>query len=64
MDTLFLNRVRQGLLRKRDGLAEWFRATPPAKKELFLGPSEERSVRMRLGVIEDTIAKVDSKTLI
>ena len=63
MDTLFLNRVRQGLLRKRDSLAEWFGATPPAKKELFLGPSEERSVRMRLGVIEDTIAKVDSKTL-
>ena len=63
METLFLNRVRQGLLRKRDSLSECFRATPRAKKELLLGPSEEWSVRMRLGVIEDTIAKADSKTL-
>jgi len=63
MDTFVLERIRQGLLRKRDSLAEWFHATPLAKKEVLLGPLKEQSVQNRLEVIDDTIARVDSKTL-
>jgi len=63
MDTFGLERLRRGLLRKRDSLAEWFTATPLIKKEVLLGPSKEQSVQNRLDVIDETIAKVDSKTL-
>jgi sigma-B regulation protein RsbU (phosphoserine phosphatase) len=63
MDTLALDRIRQSLLRKRDSLNAWFHSTPPVKKEVLLGPSKEQSVRTRLEVIDDTIAKADSKTL-
>lgn len=63
MDSFGLERLRQGLLRKRDSLAEWFHATPLVKKEVVLGPSKEQAVQNRLDVIEETIAKVDSKTL-
>ncbi len=63
MDTIVLERIRQGLLRKRDSLSEWFHATSPVKKEVLLGTSKEQSVHTHLDVIDDTIAKVDSKTL-
>ena len=63
MDTFLLERIRQGLLRRRDSLTEWFHATPLVKKEVLLGPLKEQSVRARLDVIDDTIAKVDSQTL-
>ena len=63
MDTFVLERVRQGLLRKRDSLAGWFHATPLAKKEVLLGPSKEQSVGNRIDVIDDStivICKVRS----
>jgi sigma-B regulation protein RsbU (phosphoserine phosphatase) len=63
MEALILERIRDGLLQKRDRLAEWLHATPPEKKEVLLGPSTEQSVHTRLEVIDDTISKADSKTL-
>ena len=63
MEALNLQRMRKGLLQKRDSLTEWLHATPMDKKEVLLGPSTEQSVRTRLDVIDDTISKADSKTL-
>ena len=63
MEALILERMRKGLLQKRDRLTEWLNATPLGKKEVLLGPSTEQSVHCCLDVIDDTIAKADSKTL-
>jgi RNA polymerase-binding transcription factor DksA len=63
MEALNLQRMRKGLLQKRDSLTEWLHATPMDKKVVLLGPSTEQSVRTRLDVIDDTISKADSKTL-
>ena len=63
MEALILERVRKGLLQKRDSLNEWLQATPLVKKEVLLGPLTEQSVRTHLDVIDDTILKADSKTL-
>ena len=63
MEALILERMRKGLLQKRDRLTEWLNATPLDKKEVLLGPSTEQSVRTRLEVIDNTISKADSKTL-
>ncbi len=63
MEALILERMRKGLLQKRDRLTEWLHATPLGKKEVLLGPSTEQSVHARLDVIDDAISKADSKTL-
>ena len=63
METLLLERMRNGLLQKQDGLTEWLHATPLSKKKVLLGPSTEQSVHARLDVIDDAISKADSKTL-
>jgi len=63
MEGLILERMRKGLLQRRDSLSAWLHATPPVKKQLLLGPSTERSVHARLDVIDGAITKADSKTL-
>jgi sigma-B regulation protein RsbU (phosphoserine phosphatase) len=61
MEALILERMRKGLLQKRDRLTEWLQATPLDKKKVLLGPSTEQSVRTRLDVIDDTLSKAHSK---
>ena len=63
METSIVERIREDLLRKRDSLTQWLHLTPLVKKEVLLGPSTEQSVRTRLDVIDETLAKADSKTL-
>jgi sigma-B regulation protein RsbU (phosphoserine phosphatase) len=63
MEAITLERVRKGLSRKRDSLTAWLHATPPGKKEVLLGPSTERAVHARLGVIDAALSKADLKTL-
>ncbi len=63
MEALTLERMREGLLQKRDRLTEWLQATPLGKKEVLLGPLSEQSVHCCLDVIDDAISKADSKTL-
>jgi sigma-B regulation protein RsbU (phosphoserine phosphatase) len=63
MEGLILERVRKGLLQKRDSLTAWLHATPSGKKEVLLGPSTEQSVQARLDGIDAAITKADSKTL-
>lgn len=63
MEGLVLERVRNGLLQKRDSLTAWLHTTPSVKKAVLLGPSTERSVHARLDVIDDAISKADSRTI-
>jgi sigma-B regulation protein RsbU (phosphoserine phosphatase) len=63
MEALLLERMRKGLLQKKNNLTEWLHATPLDKKQVLLGPLTEQSVRTRLDVIDDTISKADTKTL-
>ncbi len=63
MEALIFERLRKGLLQKRDSLTEWLQATPLGKKEILLGPSNEQSVHDRLEVIDDALSKADSRTL-
>ena len=63
MESLLLERMRNGLLQKQDNLTEWLHATPLGKKKVLLGPLTEQSVHARLDVINDAISKADSRTL-
>jgi phosphoserine phosphatase RsbU/P len=63
METFILDRIRNGLLQKREWLTEWLHSTPLHKKEVILGPSTEQSVLCCVDVIDEAIRKADSKTL-
>jgi sigma-B regulation protein RsbU (phosphoserine phosphatase) len=63
MQTNTLHRLRDGLARKRDILAEWLHTTARGKKEVLLGPASEAAVRVRLEVLDGALAKADSQTL-
>jgi hypothetical protein len=63
MEASILERMRKGLLQKRDRLTVWLQATRLDIKEVLLGPSSEQSVHGCLDVINDALSKADSKTL-
>jgi sigma-B regulation protein RsbU (phosphoserine phosphatase) len=63
MEAFILDRIRNGLLQKREWLTDWLHSTPLIKKEVMLGPSTEQSVICCVDVIDEVIAKADSKTL-
>lgn len=63
MEARIVERIRQGLLEKRDSLTEWLRATPLNKKEIFLGPSTTQAVQVRLDAIDSAISKAESGAL-
>jgi hypothetical protein len=58
-----LEDIRKNLFEKRDCINDWLHATPFGKKEVFLGPSTEQAVHIRLDAIDDAISKADSRTL-
>jgi serine phosphatase RsbU (regulator of sigma subunit) len=59
VEARIVERIRQGLLEKRDSLTEWLHATPLNKKEIFLGPSTTQAVQARLGAIDTAIGLVE-----
>ena len=63
MEAFILDRIRNGLLHKREWLTEWLHSTPLNKKEVMLGPSTEQSVLCCVDVIDEAITKAESKTL-
>ena len=63
MEAFILDRIRNGLLQKREWLTEWLHSTPLNKKEVMLGPSTEQSVLCCVDVIDEAITKAESKTL-
>jgi sigma-B regulation protein RsbU (phosphoserine phosphatase) len=63
MEAFILDRIRNGLLQKREWLTEWLYSTPLNKKEIMLGPSTEQSVICCVDVIDEAITKAESKSL-
>jgi sigma-B regulation protein RsbU (phosphoserine phosphatase) len=63
MEAFILDRIRNGLLQKREWITEWLHSTPFHKKEVLLGPSTEQSVLCCVDVIDEAIKKAESKTL-
>ena len=63
METRVLERVRAGLVEQRRNLTEWLRATPPQKKQIRLGPADERAVQAHLTVLDTALEKVENQTL-
>jgi len=63
MDPEVLKQIRESLSEKRDNLAEWFRTTPPPKRQARLGPADEQAVHMHLQVLDTAVEKAASGTL-
>ncbi|MCZ7571368.1 MAG: PP2C family protein-serine/threonine phosphatase [Ardenticatenaceae bacterium] len=63
MESTVFERIRGGLLEKRQNLTDWLRATPAPTRQLRLGPADERAVRVHLHVLDTALEKTASKTL-
>jgi phosphoserine phosphatase RsbU/P len=55
MQTDVINRIREGLLEKRESLEQWQVTTPEPQKELELGEADESAVEAQLQVIETSL---------
>lgn len=55
MQTSVINRIREGLLEKRESLEQWQVATPEPRKQLELGDSDVSAVVTQLQVIETSL---------
>lgn len=62
MQTSVINRIREGLLEKRESLEQWQVATPEPKKQLELGFADESAVGKQLDVIETSLEKMEEGT--
>lgn len=63
MDTQILQRIRENLQRQRQNLLAWLQDTPAAKKQIFLGPAQEKSVQAHLQTLDEALHKAENKTL-
>jgi sigma-B regulation protein RsbU (phosphoserine phosphatase) len=63
MDTKFLQSLRENLQRQQQNLSDWLQRTPAAKKQIHLGPSDEKAAQAHLQTIEVALAKADDRTL-
>ena len=59
MQTSVINRIREGLLGKKETLEQWQVATPEAEKQLELGFANESAVDTQLEVIENALEQMD-----
>lgn len=55
MQTEVINRIREGLLEKRESLEQWQVTTPEPLKELQLGEADESAVYAQVQVIETSL---------
>ena len=63
MEASVFERIRGSLLEKRDNLTDWLSRTPPAERQLRLGPADEGAVHAHLEVIDTSLEKIDGQTL-
>jgi sigma-B regulation protein RsbU (phosphoserine phosphatase) len=63
VDSKVFERIRGGLLEKRQHLTDWLSTTPAPKKQVGLGPANERAVQAHLDVIDTALEEAASKTL-
>jgi sigma-B regulation protein RsbU (phosphoserine phosphatase) len=63
MDLSFLTNVRSGLQNKRQGLSDLLTRTPPAKKQISLGPVSEQVVQESIASIDLALQQAESGSL-
>jgi sigma-B regulation protein RsbU (phosphoserine phosphatase) len=59
MQTSLINRIREGLLGKKETLEQWKVATPESEKQMELGFADETAVDAQLETMEDALQKMD-----
>lgn len=59
MQTSVINRIREGLLGKKETLEQWQVTTPEAEKQTDLGFTDESAVDAQLEVIDEALEKMD-----
>jgi len=63
MATPVLERVKRSLLEKRQSLVEWLDTTPVPRKQVQLGPADERAVHAHVQVVDTALEKAEDETL-
>ncbi len=58
-----LHDVEKGLTETRANLVHWLEATPEEKQQIELGPAGESAVEAHLGVIDQSLNKIEAGTL-
>jgi sigma-B regulation protein RsbU (phosphoserine phosphatase) len=59
MQTSVINRIREGLLEKKETLEQWQVATPDSEKQLELGFADESAVNAQLETIDNALEQMD-----
>jgi RNA polymerase-binding transcription factor DksA len=59
MQTSLINRIREGLLGKKETLEQWKVATPESEKQMELGFADEIAVDAQLETMEDALHQMD-----
>jgi sigma-B regulation protein RsbU (phosphoserine phosphatase) len=63
METNVFERIRISLLEQHRSLTSWLRNTPGPKKQVHLGPTDERATQEHLQVLETAIEQAENETL-
>jgi sigma-B regulation protein RsbU (phosphoserine phosphatase) len=58
-----LSRIQASLQMRRTVLTDWLRSTPAQKKQMRLGPADERAVELHVETVETAIQKAKDETL-
>lgn len=62
MQTSVINRIREGLLEKKENLEQWQVATPESKKQMELGYADESAVDAQLDVMDASLEQMEEGT--
>ena len=57
MDASIFQRFQTSLIEKRHNLVEWLGQTPPAKRQIQLGPADEQAVQVHFQVVGNSIRR-------
>jgi hypothetical protein len=53
-----INRIREGLLGKKETLEQWQVATPESEKQMELGYADESALETQLEIIDEALEKI------
>lgn len=59
MQTSVINRIREGLLEKKENLEQWQVVTPDTEKQMELGFADESAVNAQLETIDNALEQMD-----
>jgi sigma-B regulation protein RsbU (phosphoserine phosphatase) len=63
MEIVLFQRIQKSLVQKQQNLRQWLQATPPAKKQVSLGPEHEEAVQAHLQVLDEALKRAEEQTL-